>query len=75
MMTWVKDATFDDKTGKVLYKGIDIGIPRQILQKNRETISDLHIGLGIEVSDDYIEWLYSKNIIIIRDKKIDEILS
>ena len=67
-MTWVKDATFDDKTGKVLYKGIDIGI-------HRETISDLHIGLGIEVSDDYIEELYSKNIIIIRDKKIDEILS
>ena len=58
--------SFDKNTGKLLYKGIDIGITYE---------NKLRFTMGLDIVEDMCESLYNKSIIVIRDRRIDEILS
>ena len=66
-MSWKDYASIDEKTYKILYKGVDIGL-------SNELVHDF-ANAGIEIPDEDIERLYNNSIIILRDKRIDEILS
>lgn len=67
MITWTNHITFDDRYN-ALYKGINIGLSRELIQ-------DLIANTGMAPSDDDIEKIYNSNIMVLREKKIDEILS
>lgn len=54
--------------GRMLYRGIDIGL-------TREFIVDFHLNTGLKIDAKFLEDLYNSNIQVIRDKKIDQILS
>lgn len=59
--------SFDKNTGKLLYKGVDIGITYENIQGLR--------FMGLELTEDMCESLYNQSVVVIRDKRIDEILS
>ncbi len=69
-MNWKDNITFSDSF-KLLYKGVDIGV-------SREFIEDLKANT-VMVPDDAIfeefERIYNSKISVIRNKKIDDILS
>lgn len=67
-MNWHKHATFNYVTNKLTYKGIYIGITPEMIQ-------DIKHNSGLDINDDIIEDIYNKHISIIRDKKIDEVLT
>ncbi len=52
---------------KILYKGIDIGLTKEVIQ-------DLHVNTGIDIDEVFVESLYNSQISVIRDKKLDIIL-
>lgn len=62
--------TFDEQSYKMLYKGVDIGISREFIQ-------DLRANFGFDVNElsNLLEYLYSKNISVVRDNKIDLIFN
>lgn len=66
MEEWRKYCQLDGH--KILYKGVDIGL-------TAEFISDFYINTGMEIDYSIIESMYNSNIQVIRDKKIDQILS
>jgi hypothetical protein len=67
---WTVFITFDEQNYKMLYKGIDIGISRELIQDMNTNFGFLPNNL-----DEIFEGLYSKNISVIRDNKIDLILN
>jgi len=66
MITWTEHITFDGE--KALYKGIDIGISRELIQ-------DMFANNPLLPNDEEIEKIYKSNISAIRDIKLNEILS
>jgi len=67
-MSWKDHITYDEVTHRLIYKGIDIGLSYEFTQ-------DLRANTATEPSDEIIESLYNCNPIVIRDRKIDDILS
>jgi len=67
-MSWQEHATYCNKTYKLLYKGVDIGLSAEFVQ-------DLFANTAITLDDRIVEQMYNSKIEVIRDKKIDEILS
>jgi hypothetical protein len=67
-MSWQEHATYCDKTYKLLYKGVDIGLSAEFVQ-------DVFANTAIDIDDGVIEQMYNSKLEVIRDKKIDEILS
>lgn len=65
MEEWRKYCQLHDR--KILYKGVDIGL-------TSEFISDFY-NTGMVIDYSTIENMYNSNIQVIRDKKIDQILS
>lgn len=67
MENWQDYAELDKSSGKILYKGFDIGL-------TIELIHDFQANTGLSIDFEMVESIYNSNIIIIRDKKINEIL-
>ena len=65
-MSWRNNSIIID--GKIIYKGVDIGL-------TRENIEDIQSNTGIEVDEYLIESIYNQHISVIRNKKINEVLS
>ena len=66
MITWTDHITFEGY--KALYKGIDIGISIELIQ-------DMIANNPFLPSDEDIEKIYNSHIVVIREKKLNEILS
>jgi hypothetical protein len=65
-MSWHNYTSEDDASFRVLYKGVDIGLTREIM-------NDVYSN-QIDVPDEYIENLYNLSIVVKRNKKINNIL-
>jgi hypothetical protein len=65
-MSWMDHVTFSGRI--VLYKGFDIGISGELIQ-------DVMANTGIIPNDETIESMYNSHISVIRDKRIEKILS